>query len=359
MALSGVLVLSIAGCSRPAPHGETLRPVRSQLVIASGGARERTFAGTAKAGLETELSFRVAGTLERITVGVGDVVARNQLIARLEPRDYEIGVGQAEASLAQAQAAATRAEGDLDRVRGLWENRNASQDQLEAATAQARTARAQVDAATNSLEAARRKLDYTNLRAPVAGSIASVHVEVNENVAQGQKVVLLTSGVRPEVEVAIPEVLIGEVRQGDTVAVSFDALSGREFDAVVTEVGVAATGTATTFPVTARLSDPSAEVRPGMAANVRFRFRGEEREQIVVPFHAVAGDVRGRFVYVVEPADESGVGIVRRRDVEVGSIGSEGIRILSGLEEGERLVTAGVARIADGQRVRLQEAVDR
>lgn len=352
-AFLGVALLALCACSDPAPAEDPLRPVRSLLVYASGGERERTFAGTAKAGLETELSFRVPGTVERVAVKVGDAVRADQVLALLEPRDYEIAVGQAEAVLSQAQAAEAKADADLERVRRLWENSNASQDQLDGATAQARTAQAQVESATRSLEAARRRLQYTRLRAPVAGSIASLHVEVNENVGQGQKVLLLTSGARPEVEVAIPEVLISEVREGDPVRARFDAIPGRDFDAVVTEVGVAATGTATTFPVTVRLSEPSDEVRPGMAADVEFRFRSSGREQIVVPIHAVAGDTRGRFVYVVEPAGEPGVGTVRRRDVEVGELGADGIRILSGVDEGDRVVTAGVARIVDGQRVKL------
>ncbi len=346
--------LLASGCADAPPPEEILRPVLTTTVYARGASRERTFPGTARAGRETELSFRVPGTVERLAVKVGDTVRAGQLIARLEQRDYEIAVSQTEAALAQAAAALRNAESDLERVRGLWEASNASQDQLDAALARQQSSSAQVDGARQSLEAARRRLDYTNLRAPVDGAIASVSVEVNENVNQGQKVVLLTSGARSEVEVAIPEVLISQIREGDAVTVSFDAMPGTEFDGVVTEVGVAATGTATTFPVKVRLGRAGSDVRSGMAANVRFRFEtGNGGERIYLPTHAVAGDLDGRFVFVLEPAAEPGVGVVRRTPVEVGLLTADGLQILSGLSEGQRVVTAGVRRLSDGQRVKL------
>ena len=99
------------------------------------------------------------------------------------------------------------------------------------------------------LEQSRSQLSYTRLRAPAAGSIASVPAEVNENVQSGDEIALLTAGLRPQVIVAVPEGLIGDIERGDVVRVTFDALPGRDFAAVVTQVGVAATELTTTFPV--------------------------------------------------------------------------------------------------------------
>ena len=352
-----ILTLALAGCTEEAPQQEVLRPVRSQVVYATGGSRVRTFSGTARAGQETDLSFRVPGRIEALNVKVGDAVRAGQLIARLEPRDYEIAVRQAQANLAQSKARSRNAEADLDRVRALFENDNASQNDLDAAMAQSQSAGAQVDAAAQALESTERRLGYTSLKAPVDGAIAAVPVEVNENVKQGQKVVQMTSGTRPEVEVAMPEVLISQVREGAPVTVTFDALTGATFDAVVTEVGVAATGTATTFPVTVRLVRASRDIRSGMAAEVAFRFEaGERRERIYLPTHAVGEDREGRYVYVLESGEEEGVGVVRRAPVEVGALTPEGLEIIEGLSEAQRVVTAGVRRLTDGERVKLLDS---
>jgi RND family efflux transporter MFP subunit len=348
------LCVAALGCSEPEPEPEILRPVRAETVVLSGASRVRKFSGTAKAGKETQLSFRVSGTIQRLNVKVGDTVVRGALIASLDPKDFEIAVEQSRANLARAEATARNAASNLERIRGLWENDNAAQNDLDAAQANDESASAQVEASRKALEGAQRQLSFTRLKAPVEGAIASVAVEVNENVRQGQTVVLLTSGSRPEVEIAMPELLIAQIREGDPVSVTFDALPGDVFDAAVSEVGVAATGTATTFPVTVRLNRPGGAIRSGMAANVSFRFESNgAKETIYLPTYAVGGDRGGRFVFLLETTEEPGIGTVRRTAVEVGELTPDGLEVLSGVSEGQQVVTAGVRRLTDGQRVKL------
>lgn len=196
-------------------------------------------------------------------------------------------------------------------------------------------------------------MSYTQLRAPVAGAVAAVPPEVNENVSPGQPVVLLNSGAQLEVGVAVPEALIAQIGAGDEVVAAFDALADRHFSARVTEVGVAATSGATTFPVTVLIEKPDPACRPGMAANVSFSFGGSGRPVLFAPSVAVGADRDGHFVYVVETQGD-GFGVVRRRVVQVGDdITAAGLEIVSGLEDGEEVVVRGVTRIVDGQKVRL------
>ena len=151
---------------------------------------------------------------------------------------------------------------------------------------------------------------------------------------------------------SVPEVLIAGVGEGDSVTVTFDAVPEQHFGAHVTEVGVTSGGFATTFPVTVRLGTSNPDIRAGMAAEVAFTFRtGDDRERFFVPVVAVGEDREGRFVYVVEPID-SVLGRVRRRSVRVGELTSDGLEILTGLADGEEVVTAGTSKIADGMTVR-------
>ena len=95
----------------------------------------------------------------------------------------------------------------------------------------------------------------------------------------------------------MPEVFIPRIREGQSVEVTFDALGDRTFAATVTEVGVASTGLATTFPVTARMNRDEPDVLPGMAAEVHFRFEGQgESERLVVPAFAVVREAAWRSV---------------------------------------------------------------
>ena len=332
-----------------------VRPVRFQQVYATGGMRTRTFTGVAKAGIESRISFKVPGTIEILRPKVGDLVREGGLIAELDPRDYELLVEEAEASLAQARAMAVKAEADFGRVRGLFERDNASQGEYDGARAARNSARAQVRAIEKRLESAKLRLSYTRLESPIDGAAAAVPVEVNENVQAGQPIVVLNSGIRPEVEVAIPEILIGEIRKGASVTVTFDATGERSFGGAVTEVGVSSTPGLTTYPVTVSLSRASKDIRPGMAAETAFRFgSGDDRVRFILPPHAVVEDREGNFVYVVKGEGE-GLGTVERRSVLVGELVGAGLEVLEGLSDGESVVTVGASRIEDGQRVKITE----
>jgi RND family efflux transporter MFP subunit len=348
-------LMSCAGDEAPPPH--VLRPVRYESVTASGGTRERTFSGAAQADVETSLSFRVPGLIQRLLVTNGDRVEEAQLIAELDRTDYELQVQEAEAALIQAEARARQTDSDYERVRGLYENRNAAKADLDASRAAAESARAQIDASVKRLEQARAQLSYTRLRAPTAGSIGRVPVEVNENVVAGKEIALLTAGSRPVVNVAVPESIIGEITRGERVSVSFDAFPGRNFEATVTQVGVT-TEMATTFPVQVQLVEATTDVRSGMAADVSFSFGATDgRKRYLLPPRAVLEDRSGRFVFVVEPSGE-GKGRIHRKPVEVGDLTGEGLEVLDGLADGDRVVTAGVSQIHEGLEVRFAREGD-
>ncbi len=333
---------------------ELLRPVRYQKVFFTGGDRVRKFSGVAQAGLESRLSFKVAGTVQTIAVQVGDRLKAGQLIAKLDPTDHQLQVQHAEASLQSAQAQMRNAETSYSRVRQLWENRSVSRNELDAARAAFESTSAQVRAFQKQLELARLQLSYCELKAPLAGAIATVDVEANENVLAGQTIVQLSSGTSLEVEVAVPEMLISQVREGQKVEVTFDALPDQKQSARITEVGVSPTGFATTFPVTVRLEQREPNARPGMAAEVAFNFSSKgQKERIVVPGAAVGEDRQGRFVFVVDFGEEEGQGIVRRKAVTIGEMTDEGIEILEGLVDGSLVVTAGVSKLVDGQKVKF------
>ncbi len=346
----------VFGCSEPPPAETVLRPVRTVTVSSSAEAQVRTFAGLAKAGTESRLSFRVAGTVERIPVVVGQKVERGAVLAALDTTDYELRVQEAVAGLAQAEAASRNAEADYDRVRALYENNNASRRELDAARAGSESSSAQVDAAAKRLEQARQQLSYTRLRSPEAGTVASSNIEVNEAVQAGQMAFLLTSGGSAEVEVSLPEQLIASIELGQQVSVSFPALPGRSFDATVSEAGAAAVGTATTFPVVVRLASADPDIRSGMAAEVGFRFAPSAgADRLVIPAVAVGEDREGTYVFVLVE-DGEGAGIVRRRAVAVGGLSDRGIEVLDGVHIGDRVVTAGVRRLSDGERVAAETA---
>ncbi|HSR52144.1 MAG TPA: efflux RND transporter periplasmic adaptor subunit [Acidobacteriota bacterium] len=352
--LISLTLLSACTPEPPAPTAEVIRPVRYTQVQSVGSARTRSFTGLAKAGVESRLSFKVAGTLRELNVQVGDFIRQGHVIAKLDPRDYRLRVEQAEAGLAQSRAELENAQANLRRIRGLYENNNASEADLDAAFTQVRVIEATIDSIEKQLDLARLQVEYCTLEAPVSGSVREIPVEINENVNVGQPVAVVTEANLPEVEVGIPEVLIGQVRRGSRVTVGFDAVPGESFSGHVTEVGVAASSTLNTFPVTVRLDRNDSRILPGMAAEVSFRFGSEsDRSRVILPSHAVAQDRQGSFVFVLERTGEE-EGRALRRPVRVGDLVAEGLEILDGLQDGDLVVVSGVSKVKEGETVKLR-----
>jgi RND family efflux transporter MFP subunit len=344
----------LLSCQEKQESVEIIRPVRTKQVFSTGGVRTRSFSGVVKSGSESRLSFRVPGTVQQVAVEIGDKVKRGQLLARLDPTDYDIQVKEAENARDLARAAEIQAKANWDRVRSLYENKTASKSAYDAARAAYESAHEQDNIAKKRRKLARRQLEYTELRAPVDGAVSAVLVEENENVETGKTVIIFTSGSKMEVQITMPELLISQVSEGDEVIVSLDAVSGKSFKANVTEVGVSSTTFATTFPVIVQLAETDPDIRPGMAAEVSFEFKATgETEGILVPLVAVGEDRLGKFVYVVQAAD-SGFGIVHKKSVTIGQLDGENINVLEGLEDGEYLVIAGVSKISEGQKVKFE-----
>lgn len=345
--------LVLSGCSEDKkPVEETIRPVRYQAVSTSKGSRERIFSGTAKPALESKLSFKVAGTISLIDVNIGDVVNKNQLIATLDNKDYNLTVQEAEAGLQQAKAQALNAASNYERIRTLYENDNVSKSDLDHSRAAYDSANAFVKSIQSKLALAKSQMSYTILSAPFSGAVTAVHVDENENIAAGHPVVSIASETKPEVSVAIPGILISKINVGGRVSVVFDALPGQSFDGVISEVGIAANRFATTYPVTISITATEAYIRPGMAASVTFVFTSGRKSTIIVPSHAVGEDTKGKFVFIVTPG-ENNFGIVKRIPVKTGELVTDGLEVVEGLSENDLVVTAGISKLKTGMKVRM------
>ena len=347
------ILLVTYGCEDPQEEPEVIRPVRYVVVEGTGEARLRTFSGVAKAGQESRLSFQVSGQVLAVPISVGDIVEKGQTIARMDPTDFSLQLQNAQAAAAQSRAQERNAKATYERTQALYENQNVSRQDLDADRTAYESARAALESANQQIRLRQRQLGYTHLKAPEAGTIATVDIEVNEYVQAGELVATLLAGEQIEVSVSVPASIIRSIVRGAKAEARFNSLDGKAFKGTVTEVGVASVAGATTFPVTVRLTEGQEQVRAGMAADVTFIFTSEkEGPKYSLPISAVGEDRDGRFVFKVEETGD-GLGVVHRSPVEVGEILSDGIEIFTGVQPGDLVVTAGVSRIYDGLAVRV------
>lgn len=353
--------LTCGGCKDdPTPQEPVIRPVRSiEVEDTTGSAASRTFSAVSRAGAESRLSFRVGGSIRTVEVKLGDKVTEGQTIATLDASDLELQAQQAADAYSQNRANERRAKAEFDRTRTLYENNGASRSQYEQARASYEQARASLGSAGRQLQLARKQVGYATLTAPTDGVVSAVLAQVNENAGAGQAVVKLASGDAPEVLVNVAGTFVGAVEAGDTIDVRFTDITGKTYKATVREVGVTPGDGQTTFPVIATIEDPDDAIRLGMAADATFTAeRNPDEVGLFVPATAVGEDRNGRFVYKVTPT-EDGLGTVHRHPVQVDPVlAGRGVRVIEGVAAGDRVVTAGVSRIVDGQQVRLQSAAE-
>ncbi len=363
-----LLILSACGGQQDLEQAEILRPVKYAKVNNSDGGEVHTFSGVAQSALEADLSFRVAGTVRTVNVKLGDRVRKGQLIATLDPTDYNIQAEQVAASEKGTEANLQSAENQLiiarsnyQRIEKLYENNNVPLSEFEQAksnyeTAQAsfEAAKTQVTSANSQLTAARNQVNYTRLVAPFSGVITAVNIEANELVGSGFAVAVLSSEDGQEVNVGIPENFIASIKKGQKVSVHFSVLEDQNFTGTIQELSYAA-GNSPTYPAIIALDKASAAIRPGMAATVSFTTDGEAgKTYLICPVASVGEDADGNFAFVLK-TNQEGSHTVEKRQIKIGQLLADGFEVVKGLEENELVATAGLRSLLDEMKVKLLE----
>ena len=337
-----LLIILLSSCKQEETiEKEVLRPVRTLKVTPADVGNIRVFSAVSQSEQVAQLSFRVPGTVTQLSVKVGDVIKKGDIVARLDEATYALQAAQARASVAQARATESNASSVYQRTKGLYENNNASKNDLDASRASAESAKAQLLVAQQALQLAQLNVDYTKLIAQEDCAISQINVEVNENVNSGTPVVSVDCGSDLKVNTSVPESLIAKIQNGQKVSVRFSSIADKTYSGIIDEVGVSAIGSGSTFPVSITLDSQDNALRSGLAAEVVMEFSDANKtSNFYLPVSAVNKNNDGAFVYVANPLEE-GKAKIERRKVTIGELTEQGIVIHSGLEVGDNVVIAG------------------
>jgi RND family efflux transporter MFP subunit len=356
--LSLAIVALLAGGCRDAPEvNDSPRPVRVVVVGDEAAFSGRRFPGRASALRHADLSFRVGGTLMSMPSRIGENVEEGQVIARLDPRDFEVRVRAGEAAVARAESELTRASEEFTRANTAFERGVVTEIELIRIREARNVAAATLEAIQADLQSARDDLTDSSLRAPFDAEVAARFVENFEDVQPRQRVLRVIDDLSINFIVSIPESLIGMMPYVEEIRCEFDAFPGREIVATIDEVGREADPVTRTFPVTLVMEQPEgARILAGMTGRAwvsRIRSVEGAINEFVLPTSALTEDAAGaRFVWVIDP----GSNIVSRRAVTIGRVSSEGIAV-NGLQKGDIVATAGASFLREGQRVRPTDDV--
>ena len=355
--LIGILIISVMifSCSEEKKEAEKfVRPVKYHEVGYLGGEKIRTFSGTAQTDKIINLSFRNTGIITQFDIKLGKEVKKGDLLAKLDNVQSRLSYEQSISQLNSAESQMNTAKLSLNRIRSLYEKGSASLSEFESAKNAFKNAQESFESAKRGVDIQKEQIRYGYLYAPEDGVIAAVSSEIDENVSPGQAVATLNAGRDMEITLGLPESVINGVRSGMDVGVNFSSLPNQQFKAKVTEVAPAVDPNTATYPVRVTVTDPSDDIKSGMAANVTFDFGDREASNttLVVPANAVGEDSNGRFVFLIEGEGESAK--VKKQAISIGDLTTEGFEIQSGLTLGQKIATAGLQTLLDGQEVKLQ-----
>jgi membrane fusion protein, multidrug efflux system len=338
--------LLVAGCAQEEPKSEAPRPVRSALVT-QNGAEEWVLSGEVRARYETRLSFRLPGQMLARKVEVGSRVRTGQAVAVLDGRDAELTQSSARATLAQAESQAALAEADLKRYAELRAKNFISQAEYDRREAQAQQAREQVAAARAQAAQAANQVGYTLLAAPHAGVITAIEAEAGQVLAAGQTVARLARPEELEVAVAVPEHRLEVFKNAHQYEVRLWSAPGKSYRGKLRELSPVADPASRTYAARIALEEDG-DLAIGMTAELRVRAAGGAVPQI--PLSALFHRNGRPAVWVIEGEQ------VRLVEVVTGEVAGDSVAISAGLQPGQHVVSAGVQRLEDGQRVALAQA---
>lgn len=340
-------VALLAGCSRQPPAQEPVRAVKLVTVAESGLGRTHDYAADVRARVESRLGFRVAGKITRRAVEPGQHVRKGQLLAQLDPSDYQLA---AQAARAQVSAAVTQrdlAAADLKRYQGLRDQGFVSAAEIERRTAQLNSAQAQLAQAQAQLSNQGNQAAYTQLLADVDGVVTGVDAEVDQVVSAGAPVVRVAQDGPRDVVFAVPEDRLNEVRPGQLVDVARWG-SDQRFDGTVREVAASADPVTRTYTVKLALTGEAPPLGATVTATPRPAGAGAQAASAIkLPTSAIFQQGQGSAVWVFDPGSST----VKAQAVQVATVDGNDVVIASGLKPGMQVVATGAHVLAPGQKV--------
>jgi len=282
----------------------------------------------------------VPGIVESLAFTSGSRVEKGDLLVRLDER-----VDRAQLAGLIAESRLTKVE--FDRLAKLLNNKSVSRSDYDQAEAALDNARAQV-------EAKRQLIEKKEIKAPFSGVLGIRRVDAGQYLKEGYEIVSLQSLDPIHLDFSVPEGDLPLLHMDQPVQASVKAWPGISFEGRVTAIEPRVEETTRNLRVRATIANPGEKLRPGMFARVRVILPLEE-SVLTLPRTAITYTPYGDSVFVLEgDADQLSV---RRIQVKTGEAREGRIRVVEGLSEGDRVVSAGQVKLRNGQSVAIDNSV--
>lgn len=290
--------------------------------------------GNIDANTTVKLGFLVAGKIQQFAWNEGDRISKGQLVAQLDPSNYQIAKEMADVQVKQVQD-------EFQRIKILHERNSVSESDFK-------KVEYTLQSALTQQKLQQKNLTDTRLYAPVTGVVLKKLSETGEIVSTGYPIVVLADINKVKVNAYLPETQLQDVRIGQTATVNISAL-GETFTGKVKEIAGAAEATTRAFTIRIEIDNPQLKIKPGMIADVQLS--GQQKKSILqVPLSTVIRTAEGQaYVYTVDKEK----GQAFQRNISIGAINGENVEVITGLTAGEIIVSGGQQKLANGSFITL------
>lgn len=303
------------------------------------------YSGSLEPVWSADVSAKVDGRVNTLTVSEGDLVKAGTVIATLDTSELAAQVLQAQGNLIAAQSGLEQAELDYNRYAVLAEKGAIAAQMLDGARTKRDLSLGQVRAAEGSLALVQEKLNNANVLAPREGVVTKRYLQAGAYTRAGSAIVTVADVSSLLAKATVGEAQVADLAVGTPVIVTINALNGQEFTGTIARVSPVAALPARTFTAEIIVPNESGMLKAGMFAKVELETRTHPKV-ITVPESALVMREDQKTVFVVS-ADNK----IQQRLIKPGYIGDGLVEVLEGLTDGETIVVDGQNKVKDGAAV--------
>jgi multidrug efflux system membrane fusion protein len=340
-------LLVLLGCEKPQEPPAAPRPALVMTVQASHHVIASGIVGEIKPRFTSAQGFRVTGKIIGRLVEVGAQVKKGQILVKLDSTDANLAVQANQANIAAAEADLALAQANLERQRQLKEKKFISAAALDQYETAAKAAQARVQQSKAQTQVAGNQSRYNILMADRDGIVTSIRAEPGQVVEAGEVIVEVMDPKTLEVQIPVPESRMSQLSLKSEANMRLWVNRDKNYAVAVREISPAADPVTRTFLVKLDIQGLDAEVRPGMTATVYFRQTASADDTVLVPSTAIMAVQQQPIIWIVDAQNR-----VHAKNVEVASYREDGVLLKSGVTLGDKIVTAGVQALVEGQVIR-------
>ncbi|WP_158798265.1 efflux RND transporter periplasmic adaptor subunit [Pedobacter sp. L105] len=295
-----------------------------------------TLSANTEADHTADLGFMVPGRIVKVNFEEGQYISKGQLIATIDPTDFNSNLNSANADL-------QKANDELKRVKIMYDRGSITESDYQTAIKMQLQSKAQQ-------EIQAKRLRDTHLYAPLSGLLSKRTVEPGAIVSEGSIAFSIVNVEPIKITASVPESEIAHIKTGDRARIHIEALDSTYFGSI-SLIGAIADPAIRAYTVKINLLNKNRKIRPGMIADVMLPSK-QKQKLLTLPAEAVLHDeTQTSYVFVVNPSNKKAY----KRKVSVGSVIGDVLEITSGLKENEKVIVGGQQKVQDGLLVTIKK----